>query len=100
MSWPATTRSRAPIVGTSGLNKTGTGKITLSAANGYSGPTVVSGGTLALSSAAGLGATDSITVAAGATLDVGVLPNYTLPSGRVLDGPRPHRRAAAHAGGA
>jgi len=53
------------------LTKIGPGTLTLSAANTYSGATVVSAGTLALSGAGTLGSTSAMTLVGGGTLDLG-----------------------------
>ena len=54
-----------------GLNKTGTGTLTLNAANTYTGGTTVSAGTLKVGNATALGADAStVAVSAGATLDL------------------------------
>jgi autotransporter-associated beta strand protein len=61
----------SPIVGTGSLTKTGSGQWQLTAANSYSGPTIVNGGTLRLnSSSATCGSNSAVTLAnaAGATL--------------------------------
>jgi autotransporter-associated beta strand protein len=57
------------LIGAMTLTKTGTGILTLSTANSYTGGTSVSGGTLKLGNAAGLGG-GTVTVGSGATLDV------------------------------
>ena len=53
------------------FEKRGAGTLTLTGANTYSQPTVVSGGTLALATGASFPAATAITVASGATLDLG-----------------------------
>ena len=53
------------------FEKRGLGTLTLAGANTYAQPTVVSGGTLALAAGATLPADNAITVAEGATLDLG-----------------------------
>jgi autotransporter-associated beta strand protein len=66
-----TTTFNGLIEGTGGLAKSGTGTLTLSAANTYSGQTIVQSGSLKVSDAAALGATNgSTTVESGATLEV------------------------------
>ena len=59
------------ISGSGTLTKSGSGTLTLSAANTYTGATTVSGGTLVVSNASGLGTTaGATTVVSGATLDL------------------------------
>ena len=53
------------------FEKRGAGTLTLTGANTYAQPTVVSGGTLALAAGASLPADNAITVGDGATLDLG-----------------------------
>ncbi len=59
------------------LSKSGTGTLTLTAANTYTGNTTISAGTLALSGAGAINASSAITVAAGATLDTSAQGAYT-----------------------
>ena len=59
----------ANLAGSTTVTKTGTGTATLAVANTYTGATAVQNGTLALGDAAALG-TSTVTVAAGATLDL------------------------------
>ena len=56
--------------GTGGLTKAGTGIWTLSGANTYSGVTTVSASTLKLGNTSALGTSSSVSVTAGATLDL------------------------------
>lgn len=65
------------------LSKTGPGKLVLTAANTYSGPTTVNGGTLKLGTGGSLDASSAITVAPGATFDVADT-GFTLGTGRFL----------------
>jgi len=60
----------ATIAGTGSLEKTGTGILTLSGENTYSGNTAVSAGILRAGSAGAFSATSSFTVASGAMLDL------------------------------
>ena len=60
------------------LTKLGAGTLTLSGANTYSGATTISNGILALGAGGSLAASSSVTILAGATLNVAALPSYTL----------------------
>jgi autotransporter-associated beta strand protein len=62
------------IAGGAGITKTGPGSLTLAAANTYTGPTLVSGGSLVVSNTAALGTTASINIADGAVLDTRAAP--------------------------
>ena len=57
--------------GQTSLTKVGTGKLTLSNVNTYSGPTTVSAGTLFGGTPGAFSAASAFTIAAGATLDIG-----------------------------
>jgi autotransporter-associated beta strand protein len=59
------------LAGAGQLRKSTAGTVTLSAANSYTGGTVISAGTLALSGAGTLGATANGTAISGGTLDLG-----------------------------
>ena len=68
-----------------GLTKKGEGTLTLSGANTYTGPTVIEGGTLAVSGS--LSGTAAIDVRTGTTLDVTAIPGgITLGSTTTLKG--------------
>lgn len=80
-----------PIIGTGGLSKNGSSTLFLNAANTYSGPTVVSGGTLALYSGGSDGSisdSTNVNVTSGAILDVSGRSDgtLTLASGQTLAG--------------
>ena len=57
-----------------GLTKLGAGSLTLASDEGYTGPTKILGGRLAVTDAKGLANTTSIQIAAGAELDVTGIP--------------------------
>ena len=77
----------------SGLTKLGSGPAILTAANTYSGATLISQGTLALSGSASL-SSPTVTVAANATLDVsGLSSTLTAGSGQTLVGTGTRLRA-------
>jgi len=70
-----------------GLTKNSTGTLALSAANTYSGDTIISGGTLALSGSGSVDDSAAISVASGARFDVSsVTSGYTLAGGQTLTG--------------
>jgi len=58
------------IAGSTGLTKSGAGKLTLTTANSYTGATTVNGGTLALTNSGALPLTTALTLNGG-TLDLG-----------------------------
>lgn len=68
-----------PIVGSGSLTKEGSGTLTLTGTNGFTGSTTVSGGVLALSGAGTISNSTSVTVN-GATLDVTGVTGTTLLS--------------------
>ncbi len=59
------------LAGTGMVTQNGTGTLTLTGTNGYSGGTVVQSGTLQLSGAASLGSATATTNVSGGTLDLG-----------------------------
>ncbi len=74
------------LSGSGGLNKLGAGTLTLSAANGYTGPTAINTGTLKLGSTASL-ASSTIDVGDGTTFDVSAVSGgYSLGAGQTLKG--------------
>ncbi len=72
--------------GVGGLNKLGTGTLTLSASSGYTGKTTVQVGTLALAATGAISASTTIEVQAGAVLDVSAVSGWTLATGQTLQG--------------
>ncbi len=66
------------ISGSGALNLNGSGVLTLTAANTYSGATTISAGTLALGSSANINNSPAIGIGAGATYDVSAISSYTL----------------------
>jgi len=76
------------VGGNGGLTKTGAGSLLLSSASTYTGPTVVSQGTLALINSGAIDSSANVTVSTGATLDLSALasPSITLTTGRGLTG--------------
>ena len=62
------------VSGTGALTQSGSGTVSLEAANTYSGATTINGGTLQLGVANGIGSSSAVTVASGATFD---LNNYS-----------------------
>ena len=75
------------LSGTGGLTKHGGGKLTLTAANSYSGTTTISSGTLALSGSGAIASSPTISVDSGNTFDVSALgTGYHLLSGQTLTG--------------
>jgi len=74
------------IAGTTGILKTGTGLVTLSASNSYSGTTSINAGTVKVQSDRALGsAAGSTVVSSGATLQFGNV-NYTTAEGVTITG--------------
>jgi autotransporter-associated beta strand protein len=73
------------ISGTGALIQNGAGTLTLSGANTYTGGTLITNAsTLALGSGGSINTTPSITIAAGATLDVSAYASYSMLSGITL----------------
>lgn len=63
----------------------GTNKLTLKAAEAYTGSTIINGGTLALSGSGAINSSTNITVASGGTFDVSAI-SYTLAGSQTLTG--------------
>ncbi|WP_424630389.1 autotransporter domain-containing protein [Bradyrhizobium sp. SYSU BS000235] len=81
----------AILAGSGALEKNGTGTVTLSGDNAYTGGTTINDGTLQLASAGTLGANSSTTTVAGGTLDLGGTAQtqnggVTLTSGSITNG--------------
>ena len=77
----------AGITGTAAVTKTGVGTVVMGSSNTYTGPTSVQQGTLALTGTRSVGASSSVSVAAGATLDARSLPGgFPLAATKVLSG--------------
>ena len=79
------------IIGTGGIVKVGTGRLTLSGSTSYSGSTVVKGGTLALGLNGSLGSSPTITVgdagSSGAVLDLTAKTGtFSFTSGQTVGG--------------
>jgi len=72
--------------GVAGLLKDGAGTLNLSAANAYTGDTIVSNGTLALVSGGTINTSPHVIVLSGATMDYSAATSPTLASGQILSG--------------
>gem|GEM_PF-4599926 len=69
---------------TGGINKTGAGRVLLTAANTFQGPITISAGTLSLGAGGSLNSVPTLSIAAGGTYDVSAISSYTLSSGTSL----------------
>lgn len=75
------------LSGGGGLEKTGSGTMTLTGVSTYSGQTLISAGTLKLGPAGSLNPSSVVTVASGATFDASaVVGGLVIPVGQTLDG--------------
>lgn len=76
-----------PVSGTTSLLKYGSGKWLVTAANTYTGNTTISEGTLALGASASIENSPSVSIAAGATLDLTLKPAaVAVPTTQTLTG--------------
>jgi autotransporter-associated beta strand protein len=77
----------APGTPGGGLTKLGTGRLTITASNSYTGPTVIGQGTLAIAAGGSLATSSTISIAAGATLDVSAhLAGWAVGAAQTLAG--------------
>jgi fibronectin-binding autotransporter adhesin len=67
--------------GTDGLTKAGPGKLVLGAANVFSGPVNINGGTVLVNNFGALGSSTNTTIASGATLDIGGIGTANVANG-------------------
>ncbi len=75
-----------PISGSHGLVKTGSGRLSLSGANTYSGETTVSNGALIINTAEAIATSSEVEVMDGAELDVSVLAGWNVGSHQTIAG--------------
>ncbi|MEX1048609.1 MAG: autotransporter-associated beta strand repeat-containing protein [Akkermansiaceae bacterium] len=78
--------SSAAITGAGSFTQAGSGITTLSGANTYTGATIVSAGTLALSSTGSINSSTTIDVNSGTTFDVSAKTSFTVASTQTLKG--------------
>ncbi len=69
---------------TGSLRKSGAGKLTLTAANTYTGSTAIQAGTLALGATGSIADSASTTIAPGASLETVLQSTYTIPAGKPI----------------
>lgn len=72
--------------GDGGFNKLGSGTLTLSGTNTFTGPTIVSAGTLIVTNGGSIAASTNLSVAIGATLDIAGSGTLAIQSSPTLDG--------------
>jgi autotransporter-associated beta strand protein len=81
----ATATASLGAVSSGGLTKAGAGTLFLTANNTYTGGTLISGGTLALTNSGSIAGSSAITVGSGANLDVSAV-SFTLGANQTLNG--------------
>jgi autotransporter-associated beta strand protein len=75
------------IAGAGGLSKLGAGDLKLSGANSYTGPTLVTGGSLSVTSSAMLNSSSAIQLGEGTTLNVAsIAGGYVTGNGQTISG--------------
>jgi len=74
------------IAGTGSVTKTGSGSVTLSAINSYTGATAVNQGILSLAAGGSIATSSPISVSAGATLDVTAKGTWVVGATQTLQG--------------
>ena len=75
------------ISGPGGLAKHGAGELKLSAANSYTGPTTVTGGSLSATTSAALNSSSALELSEGTTLNVASIANgYVTGNGQTISG--------------
>ncbi len=93
----------ADVAGTTGggLIKDGAGRLVLTGSNAYTGPTVVSQGTLVLDAGSSIATSSTVSIAAGALLDVSALsPGFAVGAAQALAGTGTVAGSASIGGGA
>jgi autotransporter-associated beta strand protein len=85
---PAAQSYGGAIIGSGNLLKAGSGTLTITGKNSYSGSTIVNAGTLVLGGLSSITNSANLAIASGATLDVTALTGQTLTlsSGQILKG--------------
>ena len=77
---------QGPIDGSGTLLKTGSGTVILSATNSYSGSTIISNGTIQVSTTGSISSCTNMFVNGGATFDVSQVTGFTLTPSQTLSG--------------
>jgi autotransporter-associated beta strand protein len=74
------------LSGVGGLNKLGSGTLTLSASNSYNGNTFINAGKLSLTSSGSIGSTPIIDILSGATFDLSAKSSFSLGGTQTIMG--------------